>query len=381
MGDRSLINRFAVRNFRSVQESDVKLCPLTFFIGANGSGKTSFVDAIRFVASSLHSLEEALRIRGAIYTILYHPKTHVTFPAHAQFDLEISSASGLKSEFHLELRVSEGWSVTVTREECRIENPGGEQHYYSVENGSVRGSAAVFPAVSVDRVFLSNASGLPEFRPLFDFLSGIHSTEPTPPFFYALGERMSRLSNMEGQGLTARLHGLSKADPGRMEIIQQYLRAIAPPFDRLEFIESDDILWLKFVEEHASGAPTRFYISQASAGLVNAAQILLELFEPPRDGRPASPVIIEEPEAMLHPGAIQVLRDAFLEASRFRQVLVTTHSPDLLDDPSIPAEWIRTVHKDEAGTHIDAVDPGTESVIRDHLYTAGQLLRQGGLSF
>ena len=122
-----------------------------------------------------------------------------------------------------------------------------------------------------------------------------------------------------------------------------------------------------------------FYLSQASAGLVNSAEILLELFELPGEGKPASPVIIEEPEALLHPGAIQVIRDSFLEASRTRQVLVTTHSPDLLDDPAVPAEWIRTVHRDQTGTHIDVLDSATKSVIRDQLYTAGQLLRQGGL--
>jgi len=96
-------------------------------------------------------------------------------------------------------------------------------------------------------------------------------------------------------------------------------------------------------------------------------------------GKPASPVIIEEPEALLHPGAIQVIRDSFIEASRTRQILVTTHSPDLLDDSAIPAEWIRAVYRDEAGTHIDGLDSGTKSVIQDQLYTPGQLLRQGGL--
>ena len=112
---------------------------------------------------------------------------------------------------------------------------------------------------------------------------------------------------------------------------------------------------------------------------MNSAEILLALFEAPADGQPASTLVIEEPEALLHPGAIQVIRDSFLEASRFRQVLVTTHSPELLDDPGIPAEWIRTVYRDEAGTHIDVLDPATKSVIRDRLYTTGQLLRQGGL--
>jgi len=192
---------------------------------------------------------------------------------------------------------------------------------------------------------------------------------------------MARRLNPEREetGLAAHFLKLKSTQPDRLEIIQQYLRAIAPPFDRIDVVESNDSLWLGFVEKSRSGASMTFYLSQTSAGLVNSAEILLALFEPPGDGRPASPVVIEEPEALLHPGAIQVIRDSFLEASRIRQVLITTHSPDLLDDPAVPAEWIRTVYRDETGTHIDVLDEGTKSVIRDHLYTPGQMLRQGGL--
>jgi predicted ATPase len=179
--------------------------------------------------------------------------------------------------------------------------------------------------------------------------------------------------------LAMRFKALKASHPDRLEIIQQYLRAIAPPFDHIEVVESAGMLWLSFVEKSESGVSMPFYLSQASAGLVNAAEILLKLFEPSEEGRPQSVVIIEEPEALLHPGAIQVLRDSFIEASRSRQVLVTTHSPDLLDDPSVPPESIRSVYRDESGTHVEILDAGTKSVLRDHLYTAGELLRQGGL--
>jgi predicted ATPase len=382
MEGRILIDRFAVKNFRSIQQCDVRLEPLTFFIGANASGKTSFVDAILFVASALRdSLQKAIANRGGIHSILHQP---IDLPANSRFDFYLSSSTGFACDFHLELRVVEGWSVSVAREECRIRNSDGGQHYYLVENGRVRGSAAVFPAVSVDRIFLSNASGLPEFRPVFDFLASVGSTEPTTPgiasLVQSLNQRVRRLNpGGEETSLAARFRTLKESQPHRLEIIQQYLRAIAPPFDQIEVVKANDVLWLRFLEKSRSGVSIGFYLSQASAGLVNSAEILLELFELPGEGRPTAAVIVEEPEALLHPGAIQVMRDSFLEASRTRQVLVTTHSPDLLDDPSVPAEWIRVVHRDEAGTHIDVLDPATKSVIRDKLYTPGQLLRQGGL--
>src|SRR6202049_3440725 len=158
MQGRVQIDILVLKNYRSIRDCDVPLAPLTFFIGPNASGKTSFIDAMLFVGSALRSSrEKAMQDRGVIYSILHHS---ATLPASLRFDFDISSSMGLKSEFHLELRIIEGWSVTVAREECRIEHPAGEKHYYVVEDGNVRGSAAVFPAVSGDRIFLSNASGL-----------------------------------------------------------------------------------------------------------------------------------------------------------------------------------------------------------------------------
>src|SRR5881296_2636556 len=103
MEGRVQIDRFTVKNFRSIQECDVELAPLTFFIGANASGKTSFVDAIVFVASALRgSLEKAVADRGGIHSILHHP---ISLPTSSRFDFYLSSSMGLKCEFHLEVRI------------------------------------------------------------------------------------------------------------------------------------------------------------------------------------------------------------------------------------------------------------------------------------
>jgi hypothetical protein len=111
MDGRVQIDRFAVNNFRSIQECDVELSPLTFFIGANASGKTSFVDAILFVASALRSsLEKSISDRGGIYSILHHP---IKLPVNTRFDFCLSSPTGFRCEFHLELRIIDGWSFPL----------------------------------------------------------------------------------------------------------------------------------------------------------------------------------------------------------------------------------------------------------------------------
>jgi predicted ATPase len=226
----------------------------------------------------------------------------------------------------------------------------------------------VFPAISPDRLFLVNASGVPAFRAVYDFLSGISINEPTPGVpYYALVDRNS---------LTARFAELIEKHPDRAKMVEEYLRAIAPPFERLDVMSIKGRPWLSFIERGISGP---FAMSEVSSGLLHSATMLLDLFEPPKEGRPASLMALEEPEAFLHPAAVRVLRDAFLEASEFRQILVTSHSPDLLDDPGIPGEWIRVVHRGISGTEIRPLDSATNSIIRDQLFTAGELLRQGGL--
>lgn len=384
MRGRIQIDRFAVENFRAIGQCDVELSPVTFFIGANASGKTTFVDALFFLKSATNSLARAVFSRGDVYSLIHHPIPSPSEISFVSFRLNISSSEGDRGEYGVVLRCRIAGSVSVAREECRITSEEGEQHYYIVTEGNVQGSSAVFPAVSPDRLFLAEASGLPEFRGMLDLFLDLAYNGPALPDsgYFEIEQRGRSLRGnpaREDTKIALRFRHLLMHQPDQLELIQQYLRVIAPPFERIEVIDKHGAPWLQFVENLPLGGEMGFDVSQASAGLVNSADMLLDLFELPGTGKPASPVVIEEPEALLHPGAIHVIRDAFLEASSIRQVLVTTHSPELLDDPVVRPEWIRTVHRDKTGTRIEALDAGTKSIIQDSLYTAGQLLRQGGL--
>jgi predicted ATPase len=368
------IEKVVIENFRSILRAEVSLSPITFFVGANGSGKTSFIDALFFVRDSLrHSPEKAAKDRHGIYSFLHAP---VQLPCMSRFAFELSSTSGFSGLYSVSIETGSTGTMLVAREECRVSNQDGPRHNYVVENGAVQGSAAVFPSVSADRLFLVNASGLPEFRPVYDFFVGMERTEPSPSGLYVLADHLSVKSDAR---FTTRFQQLMQQHPDRAEVIRDYLRAIAPPFDRFDVVEINDRTWLRFIESYKGKDLNMFYMSQVSAGLLHAADMLLELFEPPKEGIPASPVALEEPEALLHPGAIRVLRDSFFEASEFRQILITSHSPDLIDDPSVPSDWIRSVYRNESGTRIEPLDKATQSILQDQLFTAGELLRQGGL--
>ena len=82
----------------------------------------------------------------------------------------------------------------------------------------------------------------------------------------------------------------------------------------------------------------------------------------------------------MHPAAAGILLDALHEASRRVQVLVTSHSPELLDDGSIPVDSLLAVDAVDGITSIGPISEAGRATLRDRLFTPGELLRLDQLS-
>jgi hypothetical protein len=89
---------------------------------------------------------------------------------------------------------------------------------------------------------------------------------------------------------------------------------------------------------------------------------------------------IEEPEVALHPAAAGVLLDGLRDASHHTQVVVTSHSPELLDDEKIESTSILAVEASKGITHIGPLDEAGRTALRERLFTAGELLRLNQLA-
>ncbi len=87
-----------------------------------------------------------------------------------------------------------------------------------------------------------------------------------------------------------------------------------------------------------------------------------------------------EPEVAFHPAAAGVLIDGLRDAAEQAQVLVTSHSPDLLDNGEISPDSIIAVVAEHGESRIGPLDDVGRAVLRDHLHTAGELLRMGHLA-
>ncbi|HDQ43888.1 MAG TPA: chromosome segregation protein SMC [bacterium] len=378
---KSFIKKVALKNYKSIAECDVALPPLCFLIGKNGAGKSNFMDALRLVSDALNtSLDHALRDRSGINEVRRRSPGH---PTHFSIRLDISLLNGDCGYY--EFRVgSQKRGFEVQLEECRIGSASALEDifHYRVESGQVRSSSIEKPpAAKNDRLYLVNLSGFDEFRPLYDSLSrmGFYNLNPDvirneqPPDPGLVLKR-------DGSNLASVLERIKRNAPDAMKI-EEFLSKVVPG---IKGVSSRNVLSKETLEfrqnTKGSADPWRFLAVNMSDGTLRTLGILVALFQGSSMYDNPTPLIgIEEPESALHPGAAGVLRDALFFASRHTQVLVTSHSPDLLDDKQITADSILAVSGDEGVTAISPIDEASRSAIHDGLYTAGELLRTNQL--
>jgi predicted ATPase len=179
----------------------------------------------------------------------------------------------------------------------------------------------------------------------------------------------------EGRNTASVLDRIAKNDKGIKRRIEEYLARVVPGIEGVDPTSVGRMETLEF-RQRVPGAkdPWRFPAIDMSDGTLRALGVLVALFQVQAGGH--VPLVgIEEPEVALHPAASGALRDCLREGSRHTQVLVTSHSPELLDDPTIPEESILAVVAEDGETKIGTVDEAARSTLRDRLYTAGELMR------
>ncbi len=376
MKNSTFITRVTLRNYKSIASCEVGLRPLMFLVGPNGAGKSNFLDSLRFVADALNlSLDHAIRDRGGINDVHHRSGGR---PKHFSIRLDFTLSEGSTGHYAFRIGDFSRGRYKVQTEECVLrstQQPTQEDYFY-VKNGTVaKTNVEVAPAAAKDRLYLVNASGLREFRPVYEAFSrmGFYSLNldkikdlqaPDP------GDLLTR----DGSNLASVFKQLSPSVKGR---IKEYLAAIVPSVDKIEARKYGPKEALVFTQNVTrSEDPQRFLANNMSDGTLRALGILVALFQGNNDPKKRVLLVgIEEPEGALHPAAAGVLLDALQDAADKTQIIITSHSPDLLDDKDLDPESILAVETRDGITVIAHVNEAGMSVLHDRLYTTGELLR------
>jgi len=387
----AFIRRVVIRNYKNIAACDVKLGELMFLVGPNGSGKSNFLDALRFVSDALRtSLDHALRARGTLKEVSRRSAQKrgrsSGRPTDFAVELEFVLPSSDFGRYSFRIGATSNGAHEVKEEQCEViakssqSHPSTRNHFHVSSGRVVACSYNPAPAAVADRLFLVAASGIDAFRPLYEGLSRIGVYNLDPRRIAAMQQPDSgEILRRDGSNAASMLRRLPSSARQR---INDYLSRIVPGVSSVDpktFGGKDAIEFRQSVagQEH----DWRFDAEAMSDGTLRALGVLLAVFqasEPSASG----PLLIglEEPEMAVHPAAAIVLLSALREASRGCQILVTSHSPDLLDDSGIPTEALLAVDSIDGLAQIGAIDAAGRQVLHEKLFTPGELLRLNQLA-
>ena len=385
--DRRFLTRVVLRNYKSIAAADVSPSQVSFLVGPNGSGKSNFLDALRFVAESLRStMDHAIRERGGINEVRRRSRGH---PNHFGIRIDFRSAQ-FRGRYAFTVGAKAAGDYEIRKEECDIwtikDNPA--HHYYRVQGDKVQQSSLQAPPhAHTRRLYLVATSGIEPFGHLYDAFLGMGFYNLVPEIISSLQPPGPvDLLARDGRNAAGVLTNLATRSPIFKKRIEDYLGRIVPGVVGVERVVARDRETIEF-DQKVKGAqhPWRFGATNMSDGTLRAFGVLLALFQSGQNGIGlAQPLVgIEEPELALHPAATAVLLDAIREAAQCSQVLVTSHSADLLDNvgtstedvAGASGESVLAVLAEDGVTRIGPLDEAGRSALKKGLFTAGELLR------
>jgi predicted ATPase len=357
-----MIHSIRIQNFRSIVDQTVHLDPLTVLIGRSGTGKSNFVDALRFLRECLAKRQVDFEARGGIARVLHIGNTNEKLAFTIEF-----AVTGLESAF----RYFVSWSPKQKLEEW-FEADGNR--LYHTRSGSWVKSPPVVPMPHPHDIVLGAIPGLQESSfayvalrsglGCYDFPGSVIAAESQPGFsassdFSDNGSNYLAVANRILSDLTKAQH---------WKRIAKSLRAVNRRVANLTLNvpQADRIYVALKVGERLM----TFDVREESEGFRRYLAHMLALYQTPSK----QTLVFEHPESGLHPGALEALaeelRDTPTEGRG--QVILTTHSPQLLD--YFPATAIRVVEMEGQATRIDRLAPEQLEAVKDRLLQPGELL-------
>src|SRR6185295_9241953 len=338
-----MIERLSVSNYRSLGENvTLELGPFTALVGPNGSGKSNVVDVLRFVSDAMQmGLSGAITHRHGIAAVRRWSAGH---PFNVSIGLRLVLVGGFQGHYSFELRGDSAEEYRVKVEEASVWGRSGQSHF-RIEGGKwVVGPPGLTPSLDERSLALPIIGGDARFQPLVQALQQISIYSIFPDTLRA-PQKYSPVKPIDTHGSNwASILKDQPRDSWKPDLISA-LQKLTGDIEDIKVSQAASYLVVQF--RHTSkGRPKWFDAAQESDGTLRVAGIVTALLQEP----PVPVIGIEEPELTVHPGAIPLLFDFLKQASRRSQVLVTTHSPELLDQ--MEAEDVRVVLRNQEGTTV-----------------------------
>ncbi|RUS97378.1 hypothetical protein DSM106972_084810 [Dulcicalothrix desertica PCC 7102] len=384
------IKSIHVSNFKSFRDSYIELGKLNILIGANASGKSNFLQILKFLRDIRNfGLDNAISLQGGVeYLINTRINTSQEFKVNIVFDdkherfikknNQTSLLKILQSSYELSIQFSPNHVDFVITEDkliqnCEIYNFHDES---SEQKNKIANSKIVLSKnqnkIDIDYRSDNNSSTINKFDvlPIHYFASQELKSNTVlleNPFLSLLmPEDSDTLKNVSIYDFDHKLTKKATPITGKLEleedgtnlpiVIKKIIRegnskrkllnllSVVLPFVKDLKIEeyTDKSLIFQIKEQYLKNDNNYIPSSLISDGTVNIIALLIALYF---ENEPLT--IIEEPERNIHPYLISKIIEMMKEASMNKQIIVTTHNPEMVKYAN--RESILLISRDKQG--------------------------------
>ena len=297
------LDNITIRGFKSIKAIEqLKLNPINVLIGANGSGKSNFLEVFSLV-------------RDVVDGRLHH---------------FVARAGGAERVLHFGSRITEDVNIGIAFDDGNWYRLTLEPMYFDDRLALVEQACNKWPASlpglnSEDTQEL--VRGFINVDPWVSY--HFHDTSRASPMKKTADLHDNRFLRHDGSNLAAYLYLLRLKHPFAYNQIRHVVRVVAPFFEDFKLepqaLNPDTIL----LEWQHKGSDAYFNAASFSDGTLRFIA-LATLFLQPKSLQP-SVILLDEPELGLHPYAVTMLAAMVKKAAVYGQVIMATQSPTLLD--------------------------------------------------
>lgn len=358
----STLNWITIKGFKSIKSVDVEFFPINVLIGANGAGKSNFMEVFSFLnAIRLGGLRDYVMRSGGADKIL-----HFGSKTTQHLSIEIGFENG-KRKYNIDLAPDDSDGMF----------PSNENVYTSVKQETIPddafstlyallggdGEAGISSTKQESRAIAHVREHLSHWR-LYHF----HDTSASSRIKKTVPLNDNRFLRHDGSNLAAFLYYLREVHERSYYMIRRTVKLVAPFFDDfvLEPLAlNEDTIRLEWRHPGSDGYFDAATLSDGSLRFIALATLLLQ----PKELRP-SVILLDEPELGLHPSDITILASLIKQVSVETQIVVATQSPLLLDH--FEPEDVLVAERVDGATQFARLD-GEQLKIWLEDYSLGQL--------
>ncbi len=371
------IKQLILKRYRSIPAERITFDNPTIFVGRNGSGKSNLVSVFSFLAEAMAAPLQAVFDRaGGISAVLTHSSGE-DYPQNLGVRVNFGSLNGRsKAGFYaFEVKAGRTHGFEVVREQCLVTGERGSNSWFDRVGAKFTSNiGGMTPSLDPASLGLLLVGGEASFAPVLRTLAALRVYSIQPRKLLEGPDSDTSLKS-DGSNVINVLKEIERQSEGDFRRISDILSTIVPNTTRVQVREHGKRQSLEFTQEWGVNKRLKFDGSSMSDGTLRAVGLLAAVFQRPVP----SLIAIEEPEATIHPGALESILDLLLYASRHMQVVITTHSPELLDAKWIEDKHLRLVEWTEGATRVAPLSDASRKALQGHLIGAGELLRSNAL--